>query len=137
MLALIVMIVFGLLLTFFALENTNLVSMTVLNYTVQNIPLYMIVIGSVLFGLFVGWVMSLMDWVSTSLALRGKESTIKKANTTIGQLEDKVRQLEVENARLTVENKPMLIDHNEVFEKQQEEHHPNFFERLFHRPRFA
>lgn len=136
MLALIVMIIFGMLLTFFALENTNGVSMTVLNYTIQNVPLYMVVVGSVLFGLFVGWIMSLMDWISTSLTLKGKESTIKNAQSTINRLENRVHDLEVENARLKGENNEPLVVEERV-RSEEKEYHPTFFDRMFRRHRLA
>jgi uncharacterized integral membrane protein len=134
MLALIVMIIFGMLLTFFALENTNGVTMTVMNYTLQNVPLYAVVVGSVLFGLFVGWIMSLMDWVSTSLTLKGKESSIKSAQTAIDRLENKIHDLEIENARLKGEHNEPLVVEEKI---SQEEYHPGFFDRLFRRHRLA
>lgn len=100
MFALILMIIFGMLLVFFALENTNNVTMTVANYSIPNIPLYMVVIGSILLGLFVGWFMSIFEWISSSFTMRGKDNAIKSAKTTVTKLEERIHELEVENARL-------------------------------------
>jgi cell shape-determining protein MreC len=104
MLSLILLIVFGLLMAFFATQNTHLGSITLANYGFTSIPMYLIVVISMLFGVLVSWILSLVSTVSSSLTIHGKESEIKNANKTITELNKKVHALELENAKLAGEH---------------------------------
>ncbi|HKC14933.1 MAG TPA: lipopolysaccharide assembly protein LapA domain-containing protein [Patescibacteria group bacterium] len=100
MFALIVLVVFGIGVALFATQNTQATSITLANYPVSGIPLYLIVLGSLLLGFIVSWIISLIDVISSALKIHGKESTIKDANKQIAELTKRVHQLELENERL-------------------------------------
>ncbi len=104
MLALIVLIVFGIGVAFFATQNTQMISVTLANYSLTGIPLYFIVLGSLLLGFVVSWLISLVDVISSALKIHGKENTIKGANKQISELTREVHQLELENERLKAES---------------------------------
>lgn len=104
MFALIVLFIIGIGVAFFATQNTQTVYVTLANYNLRGIPLYIIVLGSLLLGFVVSWIISLVDVISSALKIHGKESTIKNANKQISELTKKVHQLELENERLKAES---------------------------------
>ncbi len=104
MFALIVLFVFGIGVAFFATQNTQAISITFANYPLSGIPLYLIVLVSLLLGFAVSWIISLVDVISSALKIHGKDSTIKEANKQIADLTKSVHQLELENERLKGES---------------------------------
>src|SRR5260370_933540 len=97
MFALVVLIAFGIGIAFFATQNTQATSITLLSYPLKSVPLYLIVLGSLLLGFVVSWIVSLVDVISSALKIHGKESAIKNANKEISELTKRVHQLELEN----------------------------------------
>lgn len=116
MLSLIILIVFGIGVAFFAGQNTQLTSIVAGPYGLQNIPLYSVVLGAMLFGIFVSWLISLVGFVSTSMTLRGKEGRIRDAEAQNHKLVDRVHALELENERLRGDTKV-------IEERAHDEHH--------------
>ena len=104
MLALIILVVFGVGIAFFATQNTQTISITLATYHLSGIPLYLIVLGSLLLGFVVSWILNFFDVISSALKIHGKESTIKNANKQISELTKRVHQLELENERLKAES---------------------------------
>jgi len=104
MFALIVLVVFGIGVAFFATQNTQTVSIILANYPLTDIPLYLIVLVSLLLGFIVSWIISLVDVISSALKIHGRESTIKDANKQISELTKRAHQLELENERLKGES---------------------------------
>ena len=130
MFALLLTFIFGLGIAYFTAQNTHGVTVTLANYPLTDVPLYIVVIASLLIGLFVGWIMSVMQSISSGFAIRGKESAIRKAHNDIHALQARVHELETENAELRGENEekqaPVVIDREEPV------YHPSFFDRLRH-----
>lgn len=100
MLSLIVTIMFALAIAYFAIQNTLGVTLVVANNIFTNVPLFAIVIGSVLLGVLMSSVISGLNTLSTYLTIRSKEHIIHEDAKAIHSLQNKVQQLEVENARL-------------------------------------
>lgn len=112
MLALIVVILFGILFAFFATQNTSTMSITFANYQVTGIPLYVIVLGGLLIGVVISTILSFFDAIGTFFTLHGKDSAINNQGRTISDLKRKIHDLEIENTKLK-EHKPGL----NVFQK--------------------
>jgi uncharacterized integral membrane protein len=128
MLTFIVLLVFGLVIAFFAGQNTTPVTIFLSDYQLPTLPLYMIIIGAMLIGFLISWVVSLIDAVFKMFVLRGKENIIKEDRKQFTRLNQRIHELEIENARLKGENKePVIIE-------RPEEHtfRPSFFDRLKH-----
>lgn len=89
-------IVFG----YFATQNTQDISITLAGSEILGLPLYLVIGVTLVLGLSFSWLVSLLDSFSTTLKMRGKESTIKDANKTIQELTKQVNDLEIENANL-------------------------------------
>jgi len=104
MFALIVLFIFGIGVAFFATQNTQAVSLTFANYSLTSIPVYIIVLVSLLLGFAVSWIIGLVDVIASAFKMHGKESTIKNDNKQISELTKKVHQLELENERLKGES---------------------------------
>lgn len=104
MLGLVLTAIFGLVIAFFATQNTNVVSVKFLQYSLSSIPLYFIIIGSLVVGIFLAWILSLAGSISSLLTLHGKESRLKEAKKEVADLTKQIHKLELENERLKAEN---------------------------------
>lgn len=100
MFTLILLVILALGFSYFATENTQLSTITLAGYTLTPVPLYILTGVTLLLGLSLSWLISLLDSLSSALKLRGKEHVIKDAKTTIQELTKKINQLEIENAKL-------------------------------------
>lgn len=100
MLELIVTIIFGIAIAFFALQNGTLVTIHLSSYSIPGVPLYLVVLGSVLLTLVFSWIIFLVNSVGTAFILRGKNSTLNSERKDNKDLRRKIQELEIENARL-------------------------------------
>jgi uncharacterized integral membrane protein len=100
----ILMLMFSLGIAAFATENTAGVVVKIFGMTWSSTPLYVIVIGSLLIGLLIGWGISMFNTLTNSITLRNKEAEIKDSKKTIADLTRRVHHLEVENSRLKDEH---------------------------------
>jgi len=98
-----VSVLFGSVIAYFATQNTERLSLNFWNYSVPGIPIYIVVVGGLLAGLLLSWVISLVNSIVTAFTIRGKESTIKDYRKENAELTKKIHQLELENARLMAE----------------------------------
>lgn len=99
MAGLIIIVAIGAIIAFFATQNTSHVSVSFLGYLIT-VPLYAVVIGSLLVGFLVSWIFSLVDSVSSFLKIHGKENKIRKDQKEIEDLKKHIRDLELENENL-------------------------------------
>lgn len=100
---LIITVLFGLLIAFFATQNTGSITLHFLNYTTPRIPIYIVVVGALLIGLFLSWIMSIVTEITTGFTLRGKESKIKDSKKENVELIKRNHQLELENTKIKAE----------------------------------
>src|SRR4051794_15652727 len=105
MLSLLILIIFGLGMAYFATQNTGIVHVTLANYAIQNIPLYGLVLGSVILGIFISSLISMVNAISSNLKFRGKETQLREANRTIESLKKENNALHRENTHLKTEQK--------------------------------
>lgn len=90
----------GLGIAYFATQNTSQISLYLGPLITPAIPLYFVVIGTLLLGLLLAWVFSLVNSLSSKITLHGKENQIKEDEKNITELTKEVHQLQLENARL-------------------------------------
>ncbi|MDO8340830.1 MAG: lipopolysaccharide assembly protein LapA domain-containing protein [Candidatus Woesebacteria bacterium] len=69
-------------------------------YVFNDIPLFYVIVGSLLIGLILSYVLYLVHVVSTSFKLSGKNREIKKDKDEVLELTKRVHQLELENEKL-------------------------------------
>lgn len=133
MTTLILAIIVGLGVAFFSVQNTHGVTMTLANYSLTDIPLFIIVLASILVGLFVGFIMNIFQALSASFKIHGKDVAVKNANHIIADLKKKLDDVQIENNLLREK-----IDEQYISEKNPEESnipmedHPSYLARLRH-----
>jgi uncharacterized integral membrane protein len=107
----ILMLIAGVLVAVFSTHNTMGVSVNFLVGNFLDVPLYLVVIGALLLGAVFSWILSLGDFISSSLALSKKDRVINNADKIIRDLKQRVRELELENAKLQGQEK-VIIRHD-------------------------
>ncbi len=100
MLVLILLLVVGLILVYISKFNFTPVSVNLGWYAFSNIPLFYVIVGSLLFGLVLSYVVYLIHAISISFKIRGKDNEIKKGKDEVLELTKRVHQLELENEKL-------------------------------------
>lgn len=92
--------IFGFLFALFATQNTSPASIAAGPWHLNNIPVYWIVLGSLLGGLFISWVINFFEGVAASWAINKKERQLKQSQHSVEELNQRLHNLEVENAQL-------------------------------------
>ena len=91
---LILLVLFGIIASVFATQNTISVPITLAGYSIKEIPLHLVVSGSLLIGLLLSSALSFINFVSTSFRLHGKDVKIKETKRTVTDLAKRNRELE-------------------------------------------
>lgn len=104
MLAVIFTIVFAIAVAYFATQNTASVMINIPTYS-RSVPLYLVVLLSLLVGFVFAWILHLMNATVSFFTLIGKNNAIKKEKKVNTQLTKKVQDLEIEKTKLETEKK--------------------------------
>ena len=100
MVLLILLLIVGGIMVYLAQNNLMLVSLRLGPYIFSDIPLFYIIIGSLLTGLCMAYLIYLVNSVFTALVMHGKDKTIKQTKDEINNLTKRIHQLELENEKL-------------------------------------
>jgi len=100
MLTLIILLILGSSLVYISKYNFAPVSLNLGVYVFPNIPLFYVIVGSLVIGLVLSYLLHLVQAISTSFTLRGKNKEIKNDKDEILELTRRVHQLELENEKL-------------------------------------
>ncbi len=100
MLVIILLLVVGSVLVYISKYNFTPVSVNLGFYAFSDIPLFYVIVGSLLTGLVLFYVAYLIHSISSSFMLRGKNKEIKKNKDEVLELTKRVHQLELENEKL-------------------------------------
>ena len=103
MATLIITVLLGLAMAFFATQNTRPITLNLFNNELTNIPTYIVVIGTLLVGLLLSWIISLVNDIANGMTMRGKESKIRDYKKENAELTRRNHQLELENTKLKAE----------------------------------
>jgi len=104
MLVLLVGVIFGLAIGYFATQNTSPVTIQVAEYAFKEVPLYLVIVGSLFVGLFIAWILYFARSVSSTLAIHGRDHALKRVRQTAADLELRVQELQAENAQLKTDH---------------------------------
>jgi uncharacterized membrane protein YciS (DUF1049 family) len=107
MFTLILLVIIGLSFGYFATQNTMNIPVNIAGSTFRQVPLYIVLGITLLIGLALSWIISVVDSIYVSMTLHGKDNVIKDAKRTNSELVRQIRQLELENATLRGE-----LDHD-------------------------
>lgn len=112
MFAVIFTILFSALVAYFATQNTGTISLQFASYSWTGIPIYIIVLTSLLAGLLFAWIFHLLNAISSSFALRRKNKLIKEGKNENLELTKKVHKLEIENTKLSANDEDESLIEN-------------------------
>ena len=104
MLVLLVGVIFGIAIAYFATQNTTPVTIRIAQYALEEVPLYLVIVGSLFVGLFISWILYLARAVSSKLTIYGKDHEVRRARRTAANLETRVQEFEAENAQLKTDH---------------------------------
>ncbi|MBP7700570.1 LapA family protein [Candidatus Woesebacteria bacterium] len=92
------------------MQNTAVVSLNFLDYTFPNLPIYYVIIGSILVGVSLAYSISFINSISTYMLIRKQHKKIGIERKEVAELTKRVHQLELENVGLKTENDPSSFD---------------------------
>jgi lipopolysaccharide assembly protein A len=97
---LILLLVVGSVLVYISKFNFTPVTVNLGLYTLSDIPLFYVIVGSLVLGLVLSYIAYLVHDISNSLTMQGKDKEIKKSRAEILELSKRIHQLELENEKL-------------------------------------
>lgn len=100
MLTLLVAIVVGTVLAIFATQNTEVVSLHWVGYSVANIPIYLAVLVPLSVGLLVAYMLHVARDLSQRLIISEEKDRIKNLKTQLAEVTKLAHKLELENIKL-------------------------------------
>lgn len=100
MFTIILFLAVGSIMVYLAQNNLAQVPLHLGPYVFLGIPLFYIIIGSLLLGFIWAYVVHLVSVMFTSFTIRGKDHKIKQGKDDIAGLTKQVHKLELENERL-------------------------------------
>jgi uncharacterized integral membrane protein len=103
---LIVMTLFGIGFAMFATQNLNPVFVNLGGYSLAGVPLYLVVLGSMLAGILISAVISWTNSIGALMSIKGRDHKIKETEHEVEKLRERLKEMEIENARL--QNKPLI-----------------------------
>lgn len=107
MLILILFLLIGLGMVYIAQNNLVPVSLQLGPYVFSNIPLFYIIVGSLLVGLILSYLIFLINSIFITFTINRKDKKIKQKKDEIVELTKQIHKLELENEEL---KKNSLID---------------------------
>jgi uncharacterized integral membrane protein len=111
MVVLILGVIFGIAIGYFASQNTVPVTLRVGEYVFADIPLYLIIVGSLVIGVFLSWILYLAKIVSSGATSYGKDYVaMRRARRMAADLEQRVQKLEAENVRLRTDHDSSVLE---------------------------
>ena len=100
MLVLILLLIIGSGLVYISKFNFVPVSVNLGFIVFPNVPLFYVIVASLLVGLVLSYLVQLARSISTSFTLRGKDHEIKKNKDEVLELSKRVHQLEIEKEKI-------------------------------------
>ena len=108
MLALLITVIFGMGIGYFATQNITPITIQFADYVLEGVPLYAVILGSLLAGLVMAYLLYLARSASSQVTIYRNDYADKRARQAVADLERRVDQLESQNARLRVEQSSAL-----------------------------
>jgi uncharacterized integral membrane protein len=114
MIAIILFIVFGLLFSYFATQNTATVAIYFGTYSLKNVPLYLLVLASLGLGIIFASIFYFVKTISYKLASGQKNKELSHKNKEITQLTKELHELEIENVKLKTKSGGESVDDDSI-----------------------
>lgn len=89
----------GIFFSIFATQNTGLVNLNFIGYTIPNIPIYLAILIPVFLTLLLGWFIQFIRSISTRMAGSSQKSKINELKKELGEVTKDLHKNELENAK--------------------------------------
>ena len=83
----------------FAAQNTQTADIYISQYTIPDVPVFLLVLISLLIGLFLAWLMHIISDVSSKMTIKEHKKELKELNNKIAEVTKEVHKLELENTK--------------------------------------
>ncbi|MEX2028804.1 MAG: hypothetical protein WD988_04880 [Candidatus Curtissbacteria bacterium] len=100
MLSIIFTLIIALLISFLATMDASPATLYLGTTTIENIPLFYIVLGAMVIGVLLASVTTIINLIKSKLTIFGKNSDLKKSYQTLDQQQEKIEKLEEEKVVL-------------------------------------
>lgn len=100
MITLILILLIGAVFVYLAQNNLTQITLHLGSTVITNIPLFYVIIGSLLTGLILAYLIHLVNSIFVAFSMHGKDTKIKQGKNEIADLTKRIHQLELENERL-------------------------------------
>lgn len=119
-------VLLGIGFTFLAIQNTVNVDLRAGGYIIPQIPLFMIVLVSFFFGIFLSWIFGSIGWISSSMTIHSKDTALRNKNREIEKLQQRIDELEADKDHLKGEKETVIHERSE----HDHQKHPNLIDRI-------
>ena len=89
----------GIFFSVFATQNTGLISLNFVGYTIPNIPVYLAILVPVLITLLVGWFIQFIRSISTRMTGSNQKNKINDLKKELAEVTKDLHKNELENAK--------------------------------------
>lgn len=100
MMTIILILIVGSVFVYLAQNNLTQITLHLGSTVITNVPLFYVIIGSLLTGLTIAYLVHLVNSIFVSFSIHGKDTTIKQGKNQIADLTKRIHQLELENEKL-------------------------------------
>ncbi|MEN9407669.1 MAG: hypothetical protein RLZZ455_885 [Candidatus Parcubacteria bacterium] len=120
MIILITAVLLSLGFAYLATQNTTGVTLFAGGYAIESIPVYLLILGSLLLGLFTAWFLSTISSVASFMTIRKKDGTIHKATQELEKKDAIILALRGQLEHFAIENSTLEESLTKIKEKTQE-----------------
>jgi len=100
MLNIIFLLLAGSVFAYISKANLTPVTLNLAQYTFTDIPLFYVIMGSLLVGLVLSYIVQILGSIANAFVLRGNRKVMKSSQDEILELTKRIHQLELENEKL-------------------------------------
>lgn len=90
----------SLVVAYLATQNASLVTLHFGKTILADVPLFFVVLLSIIFGFLLASIVTIMNLIRSKLTIFGQKGELKKTYKTMGEMQERMGQLEGENATL-------------------------------------
>ena len=103
MLILFLAIVLSIIFSIFATQNTGLITLYFYSYSLPNIPIYIVILASVLSAFVISLLVQLIKNLSSGMTISNQKSKIKFLKRELAEVIKDLHKMELENAKFKAE----------------------------------
>lgn len=99
MLILFLAIVISIVFSIFATQNTSLITLYFYHFSLPNIPIYIVILASVLSAFVISLIVQLLKNLSSGMTISSQKSRIKVLKREQAEITKELHKMELENAK--------------------------------------